>query len=153
MALLRSVILIDEAQEMNPQVLNELRIMASYDLDSKTILTVIFCGDNRLPEKFKSPDLIPLGSRIRTRLNQESISKCDMIEILKQSISLAGNSELLITGLIEMLCDHLAGNLRVLMSMADNLLAEASMKKLLQLDEKLFFEVFDIKTKNKRSSQ
>lgn len=147
--LFRPVLLIDEAQEMQPIVLNELRMLSSYELDSKNILTVIFCGDSRLPEKFKSPELIPLGSRIRVRLNQESSTKEELLQILKTSCELAGNKDLMADGLADLLCDHAAGNLRVLMNMASNLLSEGAQKKVQQLDEKLFFETFNIKTKKK----
>ena len=40
------------------------------------------------------------------------------------------------------LADHAAGNLRVLNSMAADLLAAAAENNLPQLDEKLYFEVF-----------
>ncbi|MCC8991831.1 MAG: ATP-binding protein, partial [Streptococcus sp.] len=95
--LFRAVLLIDEAQEMPSLVLNELRLISSYDLDAKTILTIVFCGDTRLPEKFKSPELIPLGSRIRTRLKQEPASKEELLTLLKMGIEKAGNPKLMTT--------------------------------------------------------
>ena len=147
--LFRPVLLIDEAQEMQSIVLNELRMLSSYELDSKTILTIVFCGDGRLPEKFKSPDLIPLGSRIRVRLNQESATKEELLQILKTSYERAGNKNLMTDELADILCDHAAGNLRVLMNMAANLLSEGAQRKLDKLDEKLFFETFNIKPKKK----
>jgi len=150
LTLFRPVLLIDEAQEMNSAVLNELRLLSSFELDAKTILTVIFCGDSRLPEKFKSPELIPLGSRIRVRLNQDSASKDELLQILKTSLERAGNPKLMTIELIDMLCDHATGNIRVLMSMADNLLLEAAQNNLPVIDEKLFFELFNLKPKNRK---
>ena len=49
-------------------VLCELRILASKELDSKQLLCVVFAGDARLPERLRSQELLPLGSRIRRRL-------------------------------------------------------------------------------------
>ena len=40
---IRPVLLVDEAQEMEPGVLSELRILASADFDSASLLTVILC--------------------------------------------------------------------------------------------------------------
>ena len=40
------------------------------------------------------------------------------------------------------LADHAAGNYRVLMNLADELLAVAAARELPRLDEKLFFDVF-----------
>jgi general secretion pathway protein A len=42
--LLRPVLLIDEAQEMHPTVLNELRLLSSTQFDSRTLLTVVLAG-------------------------------------------------------------------------------------------------------------
>lgn len=65
---MRPVLLIDEAQEMPPNVLNELRLLSSTDYDSRSLLSVILVGDARLQDKLRRDELIPLGSRIRIRL-------------------------------------------------------------------------------------
>ena len=61
---------------------------------------------------------------------------------------------MLSAGLINAICEHAAGNYRVLMNMANDLLAEALRRELDTLDEKLFFEVFDLERSGskKRSS-
>ena len=58
-ALYRPVLLIDEAQEMNTAVFSELRLLASADLDSRSILTIILAGDRRLATAWKSPTSCP----------------------------------------------------------------------------------------------
>ena len=50
-ALFRPVLLIDEAQDARPDMLNELRLLASADLDARVILTVVLAGDGRLQER------------------------------------------------------------------------------------------------------
>lgn len=70
----RAVPLIDEAQEMSPAVLCELRFLASARFDSQPLLCVVLAGDARLIEKLRREELIPLGSRIRTRLATEQAS-------------------------------------------------------------------------------
>src|SRR5512135_636655 len=49
--LCRPVLLVDEAQEMLPSVLSELRLLASFRFDSQVLLTTILAGDMRLLEK------------------------------------------------------------------------------------------------------
>ena len=58
-AVYRPVLLIDEAQEMNAAVFSELRLLASADLDSRSILTIILAGDQRLASRLEEPDLCP----------------------------------------------------------------------------------------------
>ena len=43
--LCRPVLLIDEAQEMSPAVLNELRLLSSARFDARQLLTVVLSGD------------------------------------------------------------------------------------------------------------
>ncbi|MBK1695596.1 general secretion pathway protein GspA, partial [Chromatium weissei] len=46
----RAVLLVDEAQEMSPSVLNELRLLASARFDSQPLLCVVLAGDTRLTD-------------------------------------------------------------------------------------------------------
>jgi hypothetical protein len=55
---------------------------------------------------------------------------------------MAGNPKLINPALLQTLCEHAAVNLRLLMNMANNLLAAALHQEREQIDEKLFFEVF-----------
>jgi general secretion pathway protein A len=140
--LYRPVLIVDEAQETPPMVLNELRLLTSVDLDSRLLLTVVLAGDNRLSAKFRCDELLPLGSRIRVRLKFESATSDELTSCLRHALKAAGNAQLMTDELIRTLADHAAGNYRVLMSLAAELLAAAGQRDLAQLDEKLYFEVF-----------
>jgi general secretion pathway protein A len=138
----RPVLLIDEAQEMNAAVFSELRLLSSADLDSRCILTIILAGDNRLVSRLEHPELLPIASRIRSRLRLEGLTPRQLQEGLEHLLKNAGNPRLLTPGLVQTLCEHAAGNLRLLMNMANDLLAAASHQEREQIDEKLYFEVF-----------
>ena len=83
----RPVLLIDEAQEMTPQVLSELRLLASARFDSQPLLCIVMAGDARLIDKLRREELVPLGSRIRTRLATEFASRDDLMACLDHLIS------------------------------------------------------------------
>ncbi len=89
-------------------------------------ITVIFAGDGRLTAKLRCDELLPLGSRIPTRLNMEYASRDELLACLKQLQSTAGNTSLMIPELMKTLCDHALGNYRVLTGMAGELLAQAA---------------------------
>ncbi len=143
-SLLRPVLLIDEAQEMKPAVLNELRLLCAAELDARALLTVVLAGDGRLPEKFRAVELMPLGSRIRVRLLLQSASPQELLECLRHVLTQAGNPRLMTKELMNTLCEHAAGNYRILMTMAGELLDTATQRELAQLDEKLYLEVFAV---------
>ena len=140
--LLRPVLLIDEAQEMHPAVLSELRLLSSMQFDSKTLLSVVLAGDARLHTKLRRDELLPLGSRIRIRLVMEYADRNELMACLKYLLDTAGNASLMTPELMQTLCDHALGNYRVLTGMAAELLALAAQQERTQLDEKLYLEAF-----------
>ncbi len=140
--LTRPILLIDEAQEMNPAVLSELRLLTSTHFDSRLLLSVVLAGDGRLPDALRRDDLLPLGSRIRMRLHLDYAQGDDLHACLEHLLRAAGNPQLMTDELIETLCDHAAGNYRVLTTMAAELLAAAVRREATTLDEKLYLEVF-----------
>jgi type II secretory pathway predicted ATPase ExeA len=151
----RPVLIIDEAQEMLSTVFNELRILSSKEFDSHSLLCVIFAGDGRLPERLRHPDLQPLGSRIRRRLHLDFASRDELLACLDHLLDAAGNPSLMTTELKTTLAEHAAGNYRVMMNIADELLAAAAERDQAQLDDKLYLEVFAPKPpkRAKRSSK
>jgi type II secretory pathway predicted ATPase ExeA len=140
--LLRPVLLVDEAREMHPAVLSELRLLSSAQFDSRNLLSVVLAGDGRLNTKLRRDELLPLGSRIRTRLTMEYAGRQELATCLNHLLTSAGNAGLMTQELKIALCDHAVGNYRVLTGMAGELLATAAQRELTQLDEKLFLEVF-----------
>ena len=150
--LLRPVLLIDEAQEMHPAVLNELRLLSSTQFDSQTLLTVVLAGDARLTAKLRRDELLPLGSRLRTRLAMEYADRKELLACLKHLLASAGNASLMTPELMQTLCDHAVGNHRVLTSIAAELLASAAQQEITRLDEKLYLEVFGTPASKPRKS-
>lgn len=149
-SLLRPVLLIDEAQETPDEVLSELRLLSSVDLDSKTILAVVLAGDSRLPGKLRSAALLPLESRIRVRHHLDKRPPEEMAQILTEILTAAGAETLLTPGLIRTLAEHAMGNLRAMMMLGHELLSAGAQRQTRQLDEDLFFEVFRDALKKKR---
>jgi general secretion pathway protein A len=140
---IRPVLLIDEAQEMAGEVLAELRILSSADFDATSLLTVVLSGDGRLLELLRQEHLVPLGTRIRTRLVTEPAAREELLDLLHHALTTAGNPTLMTTELIDTLVDHCAGNYRLLMTMCADLLAYGMAHDIARLDEKCYLEVFE----------
>jgi general secretion pathway protein A len=147
---LRPVLLIDEAQELLPSVLSELRLLSSTQFDTRTVLSVVLTGDARLNEKLRRDELLPLGSRIRMRLVMDYASREELTACLTHLLDSAGNPTLMTEALKTTLCDHAAGNYRALTTLAANLLTVAAERNLAQLDEQLYFEVFALDPRKPR---
>lgn len=152
--LLRPVILIDEAQEMPLPVLSELRLLASAQFDSQVLLTVVFAGDSRFTERLKTPELLPLGTRLRTRLNLEPQPKNDLVALLRDVCTRAGSAKLMSDELYSTIAEHSVGNIRIMMALAKDVLALGCKKEHVpQLDASLYFEAFPrVQSSNSRKN-
>ena len=132
----------------HPLVLSELRLLASARFDSQALLCVVLSGDGRLLDKLRRDELIPLGSRIRTRLTTGAATREELLTCLEHLLSTAGNAGLMTKELRHLLCDHAAGNYRILTGMAADLLMSAAQTETTVLDEKLYFHVFNVPAPN-----
>ena len=140
-ALSRPVLIVDEAQEMLPAVLAELRLLSSAKLDSHILLTVVLAGDGRLLDRLRSDELMPLNSRMRVRLALERSTPDELSELIVYALQKAGAVKLMTPELIATLADHAQGNPRALMNIAGELLSVAAQREARHIDEKLFLEL------------
>jgi type II secretory pathway predicted ATPase ExeA len=138
----RCCLLIDEAQEMSPKTLLELRLLASARFDSQPLLAVVLAGDGRLNDALARDELLPLGTRIRVRLSLDYAARDELAACLDHLLDTAGAPALMSKNLKHTLCERAGGNYRVMTNMAAQLLAVAAQRQLPALDDKLYLDVF-----------
>jgi general secretion pathway protein A len=127
---------------MSPGVLSELRLLASARFDSQSLLCIMLAGDTRLIDKLRREELFPLGSRIRTRLATGVATREELLACLEHLLAASGNANLMTKELRHTLVDHAAGNHRIFIGMAAELLMAAAQRDITVLDEKLYLQVF-----------
>lgn len=147
--LVRPILIVDEAQEMKPEMLKELRALSSADYDSRCLLSLVLAGDKRLGELLRSDELLPIASRIRTRLSLEGSTREELMACLRHALVAAGNPKLMTEEVAQALTEHALGNCRQMMTLAGELLAAAAEHDAARIDEKLFFQVFQPPTGDK----
>ena len=138
----RTIILIDEAQEMGSKTLLELRMLASTRFDSLPLLAVVLAGDARLSEALAKDDLLPLGTRMRVRLSLDYATRDELSACLDHLLSSAGTPGLMTPSLKQTLCERAGGNYRVMTNLGAQLLTAAMQREVMKLDDKLFLELF-----------
>ena len=138
----RTIILVDEAQEMGFKTLLELRMLASTRFDSLPLLAVVLAGDARLTEALAKDDLLPLGTRMRVRLSLDYAARDELSACLDHLLSSAGTPGLMTPSLKQTLCERAGGNYRVMTNLGAQLLTAAMQREVMQLDDKLFLELF-----------
>ncbi len=126
--------------------------MISHRFDSQLLLTVVLAGDERLRQRLGRDELLPLGSRMRVRLNTESADTDQLRLCLEHLLTTAGRSSLMTDGVKTTLIEHAAGNDRALVTLATELLDTAAQTQRENLDEKLYVECFNTMPKRRRGS-
>ena len=121
---------------------DSFRLLASARFDSQSLLCVVLAGDARLLDKLRREELIPLGSRIRTRLATGVATREQLLACLEHLLATAGNASLMTRQLRHTIYDHAAGNYRIFIRMAAELLIAAAQRDITELDEKLYLQVF-----------
>lgn len=87
---LRPVLLIDEAQDMRPDVLATLRILTNFELDSRLVLSVILAGDSRLHQLLERHELEPIRRRLAHVATLPLLARDQTHAYLQHRLQLAG---------------------------------------------------------------
>ena len=93
----RAVLIIDEAQNLDLETLEELRLLSNINIGSEVLLQLVLVGQPELVDKLKSPELIQFAQRVSiafhlTPLNYEQTEK-----YINHRLKIAGGSDGLFT--------------------------------------------------------
>jgi general secretion pathway protein A len=83
-------ILIDEAQNLSPQVMEQVRLLSNLETDQHKLIQIVLCGQPELKQRLKRPDLRQLRQRITVRYNLPALSVEETDEYIRHRISVAG---------------------------------------------------------------
>jgi len=87
------VFIIDEAQRLPIETLEELRLLVSNDLNKKdSNINVILCGQPELREIIESPKLEQLDQRIRLKFDLKRLNRIETIEYIRYRLTRAGQT-------------------------------------------------------------
>jgi type II secretory pathway predicted ATPase ExeA len=85
-----TVLIIDEAQNLPNDTLEELRLLSNLETEKKKLLQIILVGQVELEDKLKSQDLKQLNQRITIRYRLLPLSKTDTIAYIHHRLRIAG---------------------------------------------------------------
>lgn len=88
---LRTVLIVDEAHELSDEILEEIRLLMNFELDSGKLVQVILTGQPELQEKLKQSNLRQLKQRIALRCRMEQLASVDEVErYITERLTIAG---------------------------------------------------------------
>lgn len=86
----RPVLILDEAQALRSDVLEEVRLLTNYAMDSQNRLCVLFCGQTELRRRLSMAVHEPLAQRIVVRYNIGPLAGAELGSYLAHLLRLAG---------------------------------------------------------------
>src|ERR1700674_13886 len=90
---LSTVLIVDEAQHLLPEVLEEIRLLTNLETSQEKLLQIVLVGQPELDHRLDSPDLRQLKQRIALRCRLEALDERETREYIVQRLRRAGMAE------------------------------------------------------------
>ena len=87
------LLIVDEAQNLSLQVLEELRMLSGVETQKEKVLRIILAGQPELKEKLDSPRLEQLAQRVRLRFHLGPLNRDETAEYIRHRLRVAGAGE------------------------------------------------------------
>ncbi len=88
-----TVLIVDEAQNLSTDVLEQLRLLTNLETNRHKLLQIILLGQPELREALARPELRQLAQRITARFHLEPLSRSEVAAYVKHRLSVAGLHE------------------------------------------------------------
>ena len=86
-----AVVIIDEAQNLNAEILEELRLLSNFESNNKKLLQVLLVGQPELLQTISRPDLRQLNQRISLRCRLRRFTLEEAMAYVVHRMRIAGN--------------------------------------------------------------
>jgi general secretion pathway protein A len=88
-----AVIVLDEAQSVSPETLDQLRLLTGLEDDGRRLVQLLLCGQPPLLNTLKAPGLMALNERITRRLALAPLTPEEVVTYIGHRLAVAGGAE------------------------------------------------------------
>ena len=117
-------IIIDEAQNLSKEVMEELRMLSNLETPKSKLLQMVLVGQPELEVKLDSEDLRQLKQRIGIRRRISPLNPEECVKYIDHRLSVVGSSasRIFASAAISLICDYSKGIPRTINILCDNAL-------------------------------
>ncbi|CAN2041346.1 general secretion pathway protein A [Candidatus Magnetomoraceae bacterium gMMP-15] len=139
----RVVLIIDEAQNLSFEVLEEIRMLSNLHVNQDVLLQIVLVGQPGLRDKIQHPSLVQLCQRIAVSYHLDSLSRKETEEYIIHRLKLADaeNEKLFTSDAIDSIFKHSNGIPRTINIICDTALVYGYADELNIIDNKLIENV------------
>ena len=84
-----AVIMIDEAQRLNPRVLEEIRLLSNFETDEAKLLQIVLVGQPDLDEVLRRPAMQQLNQRVARRCELQPLTETEVGDYIERRLTVA----------------------------------------------------------------
>ena len=85
-----NVLIIDEAQNLSADVLEQLRLLTNLETNERKLLQIVLIGQPELREMLARPELEQLAQRVIARFHLGALSQAETAQYIRHRLSVAG---------------------------------------------------------------
>jgi general secretion pathway protein A len=85
-----NVLIIDEAQMLSVDVLEQLRLLTNLETSERKLLQIVLIGQPELRTMLERPELEQLAQRVIARFHLKALSEAETLQYIKHRLSVAG---------------------------------------------------------------
>jgi len=85
-----SLLVIDEAQNLAPEVLEQLRLLTNLETDTDKLLQIVLIGQPELRDKLASPGMEQLAQRVVARYHLDALAADETPQYVRHRLAVAG---------------------------------------------------------------
>jgi len=89
----RTVLIIDEAQHLNRDLLEQVRLLTNLETDRHKLMRIVLVGQPELQKLLQRPDLRQLAQRITARYHLTALDRRETAEYIRQRLRIAGGRD------------------------------------------------------------
>ncbi len=121
-----SVLIIDEAQNLAPDVLEQMRLLTNLETERRKLLQIILIGQPELAALLERPGLSQLAQRIVARYHLDPLDKAEIAAYVQHRLAVSGTQRQLIPAALAGLLHRLSGGVpRIINVLCDRALLGA----------------------------
>jgi type II secretory pathway predicted ATPase ExeA len=87
----RTVLIIDEAQNLGMQALEELRMLTNVNVDKRLLLQIILVGQPQLKDMLRTPQLLQFAQRVSSDFHIRPLSTPDVTNYINHRLAAVGS--------------------------------------------------------------
>lgn len=131
-------LLIDEAQDLTPEVMEQVRLLSNLETDQHKLIQIVLCGQPELKKRLERPDLRQLRQRITVRYHLPPLTKAETVTYIAHRLWVAGpnGNATFDASAVREIYRYVRGSPRLINAVSDNALLAGFVTKTRTIDAK-----------------